>query len=87
MTIPLKVTHRRCSLQIMAESKYKPLSFNTTMRNPERIAFFLSALLEYEGQTLNNKVIDNVVRSLISKKLYCPNVFWKTNEAVHRRLW
>ena len=28
----------------MAESKYKPLSFSTTMRNPERIVFVLNEI-------------------------------------------
>lgn len=57
----------------MARAKYKPLSFSTTMRNPERIASFLSCMLEYENQNLTNDLIDKIVKKIIKKKLYCPN--------------
>lgn len=48
----------------------KPLSFSTTMRNPERIAGFLNCILPFEGQILTNEIIHEVVAKLISKKLY-----------------
>ena len=35
----------------------KPLSFSTTMRNPERIGAHLSVLTPYEGKILNNEII------------------------------
>ena len=57
----------------MAREKYKPLSFSTTMRNPDRIADFLNCLLPYEGMTLTNELIDKVVRKVIREKLYRPN--------------
>ena len=44
----------------MAAKKRKPLSFSTTLRNPERIASFLDVLSMYEGQILNNEVIENI---------------------------
>ena len=44
----------------MAKAKYKPLSFSTTMRNPNRIADFLNCLLPYEGKTLDNELIDKI---------------------------
>lgn len=48
----------------------KPLSFSTTMRNPERIAGFLNCILPYEGQILTNTIIHEVIVKLISEKLY-----------------
>lgn len=54
------------------KAEYKPLSFSTTMRNPERIVDFLNCILPYEGQVLNNTVIEQVATNLIRNKLYCP---------------
>ena len=48
----------------------KPLSFSTTMRNPERIAGFLKCVLPYEGQVLTNEIINKVAMRLIIEKLY-----------------
>ncbi len=53
-------------------AEYKPLSFSTTMRNPERIVDFLNCILPYEGQLLSNSVINQVAINLIRRKLYCP---------------
>lgn len=52
------------------KSVRKPLSFSTTMRNPERIAGFLNCILPYEGQILTNEIIHEVAVRLISEKLY-----------------
>ena len=57
----------------MAEAKKKPLSFNTTLRNPERIAGFLSVLNAYEGQELDNDIIEQICCDVLIKKLYIPN--------------
>lgn len=57
----------------MAQSKYKPLSFSTTMRNPERIAAFLKCITKYEGEILTNSLIDKIVVDIIKEKLYRPN--------------
>lgn len=54
------------------KAEYKPLSFSTTMRNPERIVDFLNCILPYEGQVLNKTVIEQVATNLIRNKLYCP---------------
>ena len=48
----------------------KPLSFSTTMRNPERIAGFLKCILPFEGQVLNNDIIHEVAIKLIMGKFY-----------------
>ena len=57
----------------MALKKRKPLSFSTTLRNPDRIASFLDVLAMYEGQVLTNQVIDNICCQVLIKKLYKPN--------------
>lgn len=61
----------------MAEKKYKPLSFSTTMRNPERMADFLKVLIPYENKKLTNDVIHEVVKALIKQKLYSPQYISK----------
>ena len=50
----------------------KPLSFSTTMRNPERIASFIENLKEFEGKILTKEVIMKIVEKLIKNKLYAP---------------
>lgn len=57
-------------LQIMAKAKNKPLSFSTTMRNPERIAGFLSQIAEFENQELTTEIIYKVIAKIIKNKLY-----------------
>lgn len=58
----------------MAQSKYKPMSFTTTMRNPERIGYFLRCLAKYEGQILDNDLINDIVFDIIREKLYKPTI-------------
>lgn len=53
--------------------KYKILSFSTTMRNPQRIADFLKALLPFENYLLTHEVIMQVIEHLIKNKIYIPN--------------
>lgn len=57
-------------LLIMAQAKSKPLSFSTTMRNPNRIAGFLSQIVEFEGQILTSEIIYKVIHNVIKNKLY-----------------
>ena len=54
------------------ETFYKPLSFSTTMRNPQRITEFLQALLPFENKILTHDIIMQVIATLISQKLYEP---------------
>ena len=56
----------------MASRKRKPLSFSTTLRNPERIASFLDVLAMFEGQILTNEVIESICCQVLIKKLYKP---------------
>ncbi len=69
----------------MAQSKAKPLSFSTTIRNPERIPNFLRCILPFEGQTLTSAVIHEVVKSIIREKEYTPNYINRTPhlKAIH----
>ena len=67
----------------MAEAKKKPLSFNTTLRNPERIAGFLSVLNKYENKVLTNELIEKICCDVLIKKLYATNALkanlaWKS---------
>ena len=48
----------------------KPLSFSTTMRNPERIAGFISCLIPFENQLLTSELIHKIVGNVIKSKLY-----------------
>lgn len=48
----------------------KPLSFSTTMRNPDRIAGFLNCLLPYENMILTSEVIHKIIKNIIANRLY-----------------
>lgn len=63
----------------MADAKKKPLSFNTTLRNPERIAGFLSVINKYEGQILTNELIEKICCDVLINKLYVTNTI-KANQ-------
>lgn len=54
----------------MPGSKYKPLSFSTTLRNPNRIAAFLKCLQDVENQILTNDVAIAVAKNLIRNRFY-----------------
>lgn len=60
------------------QSEHKPLSFTTTLRNPERIAGFLACLKQFDGQILSNGLIDKIVKALIKQKLYFTNYIIST---------
>lgn len=60
-------------LLIMPRIRNKPLSFSTTMRNPERIASFLNCILPFENQILTNDIILKILKNIIGKKLYKTN--------------
>jgi len=54
------------------KAEKKPLSFSTTMRNPERIASFLKCVFPYEGKILTHKIIMQIMKSAIRTKIYKP---------------
>lgn len=52
--------------------KYKPLLFTTTIRNPERIKFFLYIIAKYKGKILTNDLATEIVGEAIRYGLYRP---------------
>lgn len=60
------------------KAESKPLSFSTTMRNPNRIVSFLNCLLPYENQLLTHDVIMKVIHKAIKEKLYTPVIVNRT---------
>lgn len=48
----------------------KPLSFSTTMRNPERIAGFLACISAFEGQKLTSDTINKIIKKVLNQGLY-----------------
>lgn len=64
----------------LKEPEFKPLSFSTTMRNPERIADFLNCIKPYDSFVLTNDLIDKICVDLISKKLYKPTIINSTEK-------
>lgn len=53
-------------------SEYKPLLFTTTLRNPERLKWFLGVLKNYDGQTLTNDLAEDIAGEIIRVGLYSP---------------
>ena len=62
------------------ERSFKPLLFDTTLRNPERIKQFLSILKTYENTVLNNALIHLIVRDVIAAKIYKTNYEMSVDE-------
>jgi len=54
------------------KATYKPLLFTTTLRNPERLKWFLGVLKEYDGQVLNDKLAEKIAGEIIRIGLYKP---------------
>lgn len=53
-------------------SEYKPLLFTTTIRNPERLKWFLGVLKEFDGQVLDDKLAEKISGEIIRVGLYKP---------------
>ncbi|MFA6017541.1 MAG: AlwI family type II restriction endonuclease [Patescibacteria group bacterium] len=54
------------------KSEYKPLLFTTTLRNPERLKWFLGVLKSYNGQILTNELAKKISGEIIKIGLYKP---------------
>lgn len=54
------------------EATYKPLLFTTTLRNPERLQWFLGVLKEYDGQILDDDLAEKISGEIIRIGLYKP---------------
>ncbi len=63
----------------MKSNEHKPLSFSTTMRNPERISQFVVCIKDFEGQVLTEETVMKIVRKVIENKLYKPMCISKDN--------
>lgn len=57
---------------IKRKSSYKPLLFTTTIRNPERLKWFMGVLKEYDGQILDDKLAEKIAGEIIRIGLYKP---------------
>jgi len=68
---------------IKRKSEYKPLLFTTTVRNPERIKWFLNVLKTYNGKVLTNSLAEEIVGELIRNGLYKPK---KLNASVRGKI-
>ena len=53
--------------------KRKPISFDTTLRNPERIPQFISILSKYEGKVLDDETTLRLEAEIIQKKIFKPS--------------
>ena len=49
---------------------YKPLTFTTTLRNPERAKYFLKVIEKFEGKKLTNDLAIEIVVNCIKEKIY-----------------
>ncbi len=65
------------------EAKYKPLLFTTTLRNPERLKWFLGVLKEYDGQILDDDLAKKISGEIIRIGLYKPT---KLSDSVKRKI-
>lgn len=54
------------------EATYKPLLLTTTLRNPERLKWFLGVLKEYDGQILDDDLAEKIAGEIIRIGLYKP---------------
>jgi hypothetical protein len=54
------------------ESEYKPLLFTTTLRNPERLKWFLGVLKDYDGKILDDRLAEKISGEIIRVGLYKP---------------
>lgn len=52
----------------------KPISFDTTIRNPERLPQFLSILKKYEGKKLTYDLAIEIESWIIIQKIYTPTI-------------
>ena len=64
-------------------AEYKPLLFTTTLRNPERLKWFLGVLKGYDVQVLTNELAEKVAGELIRFGLYKPT---KLTEVVKKKI-
>ncbi|MDT2797442.1 AlwI family type II restriction endonuclease [Enterococcus cecorum] len=57
---------------MVRKRRRKPISFDTTLRNPSRIPQFISILSRFEGQVINDDVALSVEAEIIRQKIFEP---------------
>ncbi|MFA7286571.1 MAG: AlwI family type II restriction endonuclease [Patescibacteria group bacterium] len=65
------------------ESEYKPLLFTTTLRNPERLKWFLGVLKDYDGKVLDDQLAEEISGEVIRVGLYKPT---KISAAIKKKI-
>lgn len=65
------------------ERKYKPLTFTTTVRNPERMKALLKVISNYEGMILTNDLSVRILKDVVKNKLYQVESAWKNPNTSH----
>ncbi len=65
------------------KAAYKPLLFTTTLRNPERLKWFLGVLKEYGGQILDDELAKKISGEIIKLGLYKPT---KLSDRVKKKI-
>lgn len=56
------------------KNRRKPISFDTTLRNPRRIPQFISVLKKFEGEILNDDIALYLMAEIINKKIFEPSL-------------
>ena len=64
------IINKKVSNMGKKDSKYKPLLFSTTVRNPARLKYFLKVIEKYDGQLLDDNLAVNIMRDCIQEKVY-----------------
>jgi hypothetical protein len=63
---------------------YKPLLFTTTLRNPERLKYFIKILNNYENKKLTNQLAIKIVQDCIKEKIYRPDKSFRMHPELKR---
>ena len=58
-------------------SNYKPLTFNTSIRNPERAKYFLKTIIKFENEIMTNDLAKKSKKPIITSKSGIPYWFNK----------
>ncbi len=64
----------------MMRNKYKPLSFSTTLRNPERIGDLLLAIVDFNNKIMTKKVCYDIYIELVQSQIVYPQQAVTTND-------
>ena len=65
-------------------SSFKPLLFTTTLRNPERLKYFIKILSNYENKKLTNQLAIKIIQDCIKEKIYRPDKSFRLHPELKR---